>query len=144
MGYNMKRVNSAVPFKELGSSPAKHTMSEKINTRISKEQADKHNASKASSHHSGDPHGTIEKKEDDAPTTFRSPAKQKQVPLSKHEKKKGTVVTGGSNAEVINDLEDRIEFLNSDIAEETSIMKRGKMITQRNKLRARLKAERLK
>ena len=94
MAYNMKRGNSAVPFRELGSSPAKQ--------------------------------------------------KQDQVPLSKHEKKKGTVITGGSNTEVINDLEDRIEFLNSDIAEETSIMKRGKMITQRNKLRARLKAERLK
>ena len=37
-------------------SPVKHTMSEKTNTRISKEQANKHNKSKASSHHSGDPH----------------------------------------------------------------------------------------
>tara|TARA_R110001583_G_scaffold193926_2_gene363678 strand:- start:39 stop:311 length:273 start_codon:yes stop_codon:yes gene_type:complete len=51
-----------------------------------------------------------------------SPAKQvvkgkKQVPLSKHEKKKGTEITGGSDAEVINDLEDRIEFLQSDIAD---------------------------
>tara|TARA_R110002020_G_scaffold272071_2_gene487198 strand:- start:165 stop:494 length:330 start_codon:yes stop_codon:yes gene_type:complete len=44
-----------------------------------------------------------------------APAKQKQVPLSEHEKKKGTIITGGSKSEVINDLEDRIEFLESDI-----------------------------
>ncbi len=66
-------------------------------------------------------------------------AKKKQVALSKHEKKKGTIVTGGSKSEEIIDLEDRIEFLNSDIADESSIMKKGKMISQRNKLKARLK-----
>ena len=48
----------------------------------------------------------------------RAPIKQKQVPLSEHEKKKGTMITGGSNAEVINDLEDRIEFLQNDIKDE--------------------------
>lgn len=42
---------------------------------------------------------------------------QTNVPLSKHEKKKGTMVTGGSKSEEINDLEDRIEFLESDIAD---------------------------
>ena len=48
-----------------------------------------------------------------------SPAKQDttNVPLSEHEKKKGTIVTGGSKSEEINDLEDRIEFLESDIAD---------------------------
>ena len=66
------------------------------------------------------------------------------VPLSKHEKKKGTMVTGGSKSEEINDLEDRIEFLNSDISEESSVMKKGKMITQRNKLKAQLKKLRSK
>ena len=95
MAYNMKRGNSAVPFRELGSSPAKQ--------------------------------------------------KQDQVPLSKHEKKKGTVITGGSNTEVINDLEDRIEFLRSDLKgggkDKVSIMKVGKQLT---KLQARLKAERAK
>tara|TARA_R110002051_G_scaffold322789_1_gene414190 strand:+ start:960 stop:1343 length:384 start_codon:yes stop_codon:yes gene_type:complete len=68
----------------------------------------------------------------------------KQVPLSKHEEKKGTMITGGSEAEVITDLEDRIEFLNSDISDESSIMKKGKMITQRDKLKSRLKQERAK
>ena len=69
-----------------------------------------------------------------------SPVKEKkQVALSKHEKKKGTIVTGGSKSEEIIDLEDRIEFLNSDIADESSIMKKGKMVSQRNKLKARLK-----
>jgi hypothetical protein len=73
-----------------------------------------------------------------------SPAKQKQVPLSEHEDKKGTIITGGSEAEEINDLEDRIEFLNSDISDSDSTMKKGKMITQRNKLQARLKKMRAK
>ena len=81
-----------------------------------------------------------------------SPAKQiiqeknpsKQVPLSKHEEEKGTMITGGSKSEIIADLGDRIEFLNSDISEESSIMKKGKMIAQRNKLQHRLKAERAK
>ena len=94
MAYNMKRGNSAVPFREIGSSPPKQI--------------------------------------------------QDQVPLSKHEEKKGTMITGGSKSEVINDLDDRIEFLNWYISDESSFMKKGKMITQRNKLRARLKAERLK
>ena len=63
---------------------------------------------------------------------------EKQVPLSEHEDKKGTMITGGSKSEEINDLEDRIEFLNSDISDESSIMKKGKIITQRNKLKTRL------
>ena len=62
-----------------------------------------------------------------------------QVPLTQHEEKKGTQITGCSTSEEINDLEDRIEFLNSDISEETSVMKKGKMIGQLNKLKARLK-----
>ena len=41
----------------------------------------------------------------------------KQVPLSSYQKKKGTVITGGSKVEKINDLEDRIEFLQSDLKE---------------------------
>ena len=65
--------------------------------------------------------------------------KEKQVPLSPGEKKKGTVITGGSKTEEIFDLEDRIEFLNSDISDSDSVMGKGKMITQRNKLQARLK-----
>ena len=40
-----------------------------------------------------------------------------QVPLSAYEKKKGTEITGGSKVEKINDLEDRIEFLQSDLNE---------------------------
>jgi|TARA_R100000231_G_scaffold28926_1_gene25726 hypothetical protein len=48
-------------------------------------------------------------------------------------------ITGGSKREKIIDLEDRIEFLNSDISEEESLMKRGKMITQRDKLKNKLK-----
>ena len=64
---------------------------------------------------------------------------KKQVKLSPGEEEKGTMITGGSKSEEINDLEDRIKFLNSDISEESSTMKKGKMITQRNKLQARLK-----
>ena len=73
-----------------------------------------------------------------------SPVKQKQVPLSEGEKKKGTIITGGSGAEVINDLEDRIEFLNSDLQDSDSTMEKGQIMTQLNKLKVRLKKERAK
>ena len=70
---------------------------------------------------------------------------EKQVPLSEHEEKKGTVITGGSDSEVIADLEDRIEFLRSDLkggsTGKPSIINVGKQIT---KLEARLKKERAK
>ena len=49
-----------------------------------------------------------------------SPLKQDKtnVPLSEQEKKKGAeVTTGGSKSDEIADLEDRIEFLQSDIAD---------------------------
>jgi len=56
----------------------------------------------------------------------------KQVPLSAYEKSKGTEITGGSKVEQINDLEDRIEFLKSDL-------KKGKGdMTQLTILKARL------
>ena len=42
---------------------------------------------------------------------------QTNVPLSEHEKKAGTEVIGGSLNEEKNDLEMRIEDLNSDIAD---------------------------
>ena len=83
------------------------------------------------------------------PSLYNSPIKakidissdEKQVALSPHEKKQGTMITGGSKSEEINDLEDRIEFLKSDISDspKNKIMAKGKMITQRNKLQARLK-----
>ena len=75
-----------------------------------------------------------------------SPVRQdrKQVRLSREEKEKGTEITGGSKTEVINDLEDRIEFLNSDLQETDSTMKRGKIMTQLTKLKQRLKQERRK
>ena len=56
----------------------------------------------------------------------------------KTEHKDTWVYKGKDKTEKIIDLEDRI-FLNSDISEEKSIMKRGKMITQRNKLKNKLK-----
>ena len=73
-----------------------------------------------------------------------SPAKQdkKQVPLSEHEKKKGTQIVGGSQNEVINDLENRIEYLRSDLQgggkDKVSIMEVGRQL---NKLEKRLKEE---
>ena len=67
---------------------------------------------------------------------------KKQVPLSKYEKKKGTKITGGSKTEVINDLEDRIEFLRSDLQGygkgKVPVMKVGKQL---NKLQTRLRKE---
>ena len=74
-----------------------------------------------------------------------SPAKQKTVPLSKHEKEKGTIITGGSKSEKIADLEDRIEFLRSDLKGggegKVNYMELGRQIT---KLEARLKKEKAK
>ena len=48
-----------------------------------------------------------------------SPMKQKVVPASEHETSKNTAIAkeSDSKAEKINDLEDRIEFLESDIAD---------------------------
>ena len=48
---------------------------------------------------------------------IRKEDKDKQVPLSAYEKKMGTEITGGSKIEKINDLEDRIESLKSDLKE---------------------------
>jgi len=49
----------------------------------------------------------------------KSPFKQTVVPASEHEKSKNTATAkeSDSKAEKINDLEDRIEFLQSDIAD---------------------------
>jgi hypothetical protein len=41
--------------------------------------------------------------------------RKKQVPLSGYEREKGTEITGGNRVEIINDLEDRIEYLESDL-----------------------------
>jgi len=69
-----------------------------------------------------------------------SPVKADEtVSLSKEEKEKGTEITGGSKQEVIIDLEDRIQFLEKDIASEKMTMKRGKMISQVKRLKQKLK-----
>ena len=75
-----------------------------------------------------------------------SPVRQdkKQVRLSREEKEKGTEITGGSKIEVINDLEDRIEFLNSDLQDSDSAIEKGQIKTQLSKLNIRLKKERAK
>ena len=69
-----------------------------------------------------------------------SPVKADEtVSLSPEEKEKGTEIIGGSKQEVIIDLQDRIEFLESDIADEKMAMKKGKMISQVKKLKQKLK-----
>ena len=69
-----------------------------------------------------------------------SPVKADEtVSLSKEEEEKGTEITGGSKQEVIIDLEDRIQFLEKDIAGEKMTMKRGKMISQVKRLKQKLK-----
>ena len=69
--------------------------------------------------------------------------KNETVSLSKHEKEKGTMITGGSLSEKIIDLEMRIEDLNSDLKgggkEGLTVVEKGKIITQINKLKAELK-----
>lgn len=74
--------------------------------------------------------------------TVSTQADAPQVGLSKHEKSKGTVVTGGSKSEVINDLEDRIEFLTSDLSDAKDSAKKAKIQAQLNKLKTRLVATR--
>ncbi len=69
-----------------------------------------------------------------------SPVKADEtVGFSKEEKQKETEITGGSKQEDITDLEDRIEFLENDIAGEKMAMKRGKMISQVKKRKNKLK-----
>tara|TARA_R110002167_G_scaffold201322_1_gene404867 strand:+ start:429 stop:695 length:267 start_codon:yes stop_codon:yes gene_type:complete len=74
-----------------------------------------------------------------------SPMKQKQVPLSEHEKKKGTEIGGGSKSEEINDLEMRLGDLRSDLkggsTGKVNVMGIGKQIT---KIEAQLKKLRAK
>ena len=92
MGYNMKRGNTPVPFKELGSSPL----------------------------------------------TQKTDHPKKEVP-PEH---KDLDVTAGESSRLdakTNDIEDRIEFLNSDLEETTNVMARGKIITKLTKLKSRLK-----
>ena len=181
MAYNMKRGNSAVPFRELGSSPAKHGDKDPgghKDVAVHKAWHKKHGFEKTGPAIPGKPEsgtltswkrtlpterdfsehniaareteGTIEEQEErrkNPPPKYKSPTKQKgkQVQLSVHEKKKGTMITGGSKSEIIADLEDRIEFLRSDLkggsTGKPSIMNIGKQIA---KLEARLKQERAK
>jgi len=67
------------------------------------------------------------------------------VPLSEWEKKKGmrkSNIRGSNKTEIINDLEDRIEFLRSDLrgggVDKVPVMKVGKQL---NKLQTRLRKE---
>ena len=74
-----------------------------------------------------------------------SPMKQKQVPLSEHEDKKGTMIEEGSVRDEINDLEKRVSDLRSDLkggsTGKVNVIAVGKQIT---KLEARLKKLRAK
>ena len=67
------------------------------------------------------------------------------VPLSEHEKKKGTEIIGGSKSEEINDLEMRLGDLRSDLqggsTGKVNVMGIGKQIT---KIEAQLKKLRAK
>jgi len=74
-----------------------------------------------------------------------SPFTQKVVPASKHENKKGTMVSeeSDSKAEKINDYETRIYDLKSDLKGggkgDLKIMEKGKIISQIKKIEAQLK-----
>ena len=63
----------------------------------------------------------------------------KHPPASHHEKKKGTYVTeDDSNREKINDLEDRIEFLQSDLSNASAPAKKSSLSTQIKNLQSQL------
>ena len=74
-----------------------------------------------------------------------SPIKQKVVPASKHEDKKGTMISeeSDSKAEKIVDYEKRISDLKSDLKSggegNLKIMEKGKIISQVKKIEAQLK-----
>ena len=69
-----------------------------------------------------------------------SPMKQKVVPASKHEDNQGTMIAKetDSKAEKINDLEDRIEFLQSDIADGSRVKMSGQETNYVSKVKAQL------
>ena len=63
----------------------------------------------------------------------------KHPPASHHEAKKGTYVTeDDSNRERINDIEDRIEYLQSDMAEAKAPAKKASLRKQIAKLQSEL------
>ena len=74
-----------------------------------------------------------------------SPMKQKVVPASKHEDKKGTMISeeSDSKTEKIVDYEERIYDLKSDLKGggkgDLKIMEKGKIISQIKKIEAQLK-----
>ena len=74
-----------------------------------------------------------------------SPTEQKVVPASKHEDKKGTMISkeSDSKAEKIVDYEERIYDLKSDLKGggegDLKIMEKGKIISQIKKIEAQLK-----
>ena len=70
-----------------------------------------------------------------SPMTKKTDHPKKEVP-PEH---KDLEVTKSSNIAKINDIENRIEFLKSDLEEETNIMKKGKVISKVNKLKKALK-----
>ena len=78
-----------------------------------------------------------------------SPIKQTKFPNTERRHPKlqkgemeGTSITGGSESERIIDLEDRIEFLNSDLQDSDSAIEKGQIKTQLSKLNIRLKKAR--
>jgi hypothetical protein len=128
MAYNMKRGNSAVPFSELGSSPAKDRPYQA--NGIPADTAAKKNQMHVDAEH---PHKL-------------TPAKQKEVPTSKYEKSKGTMSDNNEgSSEEINSLETRLYNLREDLKGGSTgkppIMAIGKTITQ---IEARLKKLRSK
>ena len=126
--FTLKSGNSPI-FKMVGSSPIMHYVND----------VPEHNDGHPDDLQTPEEHKAWREKK--GKPTEQSPLtqKQKQVKLSKEEAKKGVIMTGGSKSEEAVDLEDRIEFLNNDISEESSLIKKGKMITQRDKLKSKLK-----
>ena len=73
-----------------------------------------------------------------SPFTQKTDHPKKEVP-PEHKDLEVTADESSRLDTKINDIEDRIEFLSSDIENEKNTMKKGKMITKRTKLKSRLK-----
>ena len=73
-----------------------------------------------------------------SPMTKKTDHPKKEVP-PEHKDLEVTADESSRLDTKINDIENRIEFLKSDLEEETNIMKKGKVISKVNKLKKALK-----
>tara|TARA_R100000027_G_scaffold13127_1_gene9382 strand:+ start:403 stop:852 length:450 start_codon:yes stop_codon:yes gene_type:complete len=125
MGFKMKGFSGFT--QKSGDYPGKDPITGGNNATYEKRSGEIMQAAKDEAKKKGYKPGTVNysklmeearKKREALADSLRSATPQKrkkQVPLSGYEREKGTEITGGNRVEIINDLEDRIEYLESDL-----------------------------